>query len=69
MDEDNVPQTNIYVRRIVGLEVIIANGAMMTPSAKLSWWESGRGMFVYCLIACYVPGDRDMKESPLFHMP
>lgn len=48
MDEDNVSKP-ICVRRIVGLEVIITDGAMMTPSAKLSWWESGRGMFVLFL--------------------
>ena len=48
VDEDNVSKP-IYVRRIVGLEVIITNGAMRTPSAKLSWWESGRGMFVLFL--------------------
>ena len=75
MDENNVPQTSIRQKNsgIGGDYCQWSNDDTQCKAAMVGVRQRNACMIhvahVYCLIAYYVPGDRDIKESPPFHMP
>ena len=75
MDENNVPQTSIRQKNsgIGGDYCQWSNDDTQCKAAMVGVRQRTACMIhvahVYCLIAYYVPGDRDIKESPPFHMP